>query len=147
MPNLATAFKEEISRLARKELKSEIEALRKTSAHYRSEIAALKRAIDTLEKKLKGVAKQTKKVAVPEEIADASKLRFRADGFKAKREALGLSAEAAGKFFDVSGQTIYLWETKRTAPRAKHMPAIAAFRKLGKKQAAKILESFAESQT
>lgn len=146
MPNLASALKEEISRLARKELKSDIEALRKSSAHYRSEIAGLKRIIDSLEKRLKGVAKQAQKATVPDEVVDDSKLRFRADGFKAKREALGLSAEAAGKFFNVSGQTIYLWETKRTAPRAAHMPAIAAFRKLGKRQATKILESMVEPQ-
>lgn len=145
MANLASALKEEIARLARKELKGEIEALRKTSAHYRSEIAALKRKMGDIEKSLKGVAKQTVRAANAEEPDDLSKLRFRADGFKAKREALGLSAEATGKFFNVTGQTIYLWETKRTAPRASHMPAIAAFRKLGKRQAQKIVASFNEA--
>lgn len=146
MPNLASAFKDEISRLVRKEMKSDIDALRKSTAHYRSEIAALKRTISALEKRLKGVAKQTAKAAPPEGQVEATNLRFRADGFKTKRETLGLSAEAVGKFFNVSGQTIYLWETKRATPRAKHMPAIAAFRKLGKRQANKILESLSESQ-
>lgn len=144
MPNLASSLKEEIARVARKELKSDLEALRKTSTHYRSEIAALKRSIASLEKQLKGVAKGStppKATEGADDAADGVKLRFRADGFKAKREALELTADAAGKFFNVSGQTIYLWETKRTSPRASHMPAIAAFRKLGKKQAQAILQT------
>jgi DNA-binding transcriptional regulator YiaG len=144
MPNLASSLKEEIARVARKELKSDLEALRKTSAHYRSEIAALKRQLAGLEKSLKSLGKgsaRTKAADKTEDAPEGVKLRFRADGFKAKREALELTADAAGKFFNVSGQTIYLWESKRTSPRASHMPAIAAFRKLGKKQAHAILET------
>lgn len=139
MPNLAATLKEEISRLARKELKSDIDALRKSATHHRSEIAALKRHIAALEKSVKGVVKRTVKVTESQDGLEVPKLRFRADGFKAKREALELSADAAGKFFNVSGQTIYLWESKRTAPRKNQLPAIAAFRKLGKRQAHAIL--------
>lgn len=142
MANLGSTLKQEIARVARKELKSEIEALRKMSSHYRAEIASLKRKVAVLESGLKGLAKHTARSAPAPDPVEASNLRFRADGFKVKREALGLSAEAAGKFFGVSGQTIYLWESKRTAPRAKHMPAIAAFRKLGKKEAQRILVTF-----
>lgn len=143
MPNLASSLKAEISRVARKELKSDLDALRKTAANYRSEIAALKRSIAGLEKSLKGLAKGQPKAAAPEAEEEGPKLRFRADGFRKKRESLELTADDAAKFFDVSGQTIYLWESKRTAPRAKHMPAIAAFRKLGKKEAQAILAGFA----
>ncbi len=44
MPNLASTLKSEIARLARKELKSEIQLLRKTVASHRGEIAALTRS-------------------------------------------------------------------------------------------------------
>jgi DNA-binding XRE family transcriptional regulator len=40
-----------------------------------------------------------------------------------------------------SGQSIYKWEDGKVRPRAKHMPAIAALRILGRKQAAEILAS------
>jgi DNA-binding XRE family transcriptional regulator len=106
-----------------------------SSAHYRSEIAALKRNVSALEKGIKGVVKSIPKSAQLTGQDGRSKLRFRADEFKVKRETLGLTAEGAGKFFNVSGQTIYLWESKR----ASQMPAIAAFRKLGKRQAQPIL--------
>jgi len=43
MPNIATLLKTEISRVARKELRGESQALKKAVSAHRSEIAALKR--------------------------------------------------------------------------------------------------------
>ena len=45
MPNIATVLKEEIRRLARKEAKAQVAALKKASAQQRRDIAALKRQI------------------------------------------------------------------------------------------------------
>jgi hypothetical protein len=41
MPNAASILKAEISRIARKEVRTEIETLKKASAQHRSSIAAL----------------------------------------------------------------------------------------------------------
>ena len=43
MPNIAVTFRQEIIRLARKEIRRETKILRKASAQYRSLIAELKR--------------------------------------------------------------------------------------------------------
>ena len=43
MPNIASVLKTEIARVARKEVRSEIGSLKKATATYRTEIAALKR--------------------------------------------------------------------------------------------------------
>ena len=43
MPNLGSVLKAEISRLARREINRELQTLRKQSAQYRGDIAALKR--------------------------------------------------------------------------------------------------------
>ena len=56
MTNLASAIKTETARLARKEIRVELQSLRKTSTQYRSDIAALKRRIQTLEQQVKRVA-------------------------------------------------------------------------------------------
>ena len=48
MPNIASVFKSEISRVARKEIKAEILTLRKSTIAHRKEIAALKRRIEEL---------------------------------------------------------------------------------------------------
>jgi DNA-binding XRE family transcriptional regulator len=149
MPNLVAVLKEEISRLARKELKNELEALRKASSHYRSEIAGLKKRLAEQERHTKSLLKQSRraKPAQQEEApAESSRLRFRADGFKTMRARLGLSAEAMGKLLGVSGQSIYLWETGRTAPRARVLTAIAGLRGKGKREIHQMLEKMAESQ-
>lgn len=132
MPNIASALKEEITRLARKELRNETEKLKKASATYRSEIAALKRRVDALEKQLVQVRKKT---AVKEVPADVAKVRFSAKGLATKRQRLGLSAADLGVILGVSGQTIYHWETGKGKPRQQQLAALAALRKMGKKEA------------
>lgn len=49
MPNIAQALKEEIARLARKELRANTDSLKRVVTTYRSEIAALKRRVEQLE--------------------------------------------------------------------------------------------------
>lgn len=57
MPNIATALKTEISRIARKEIRTELAALQKASSQQRHHIAALRREIEALEKSLKKVTR------------------------------------------------------------------------------------------
>ncbi len=45
MPNLAQVLKDEIRRLARRQIKAELGPARKASAQYRRDIAALKRQL------------------------------------------------------------------------------------------------------
>ena len=61
MPNIATVLKEEISRLARKEIRNETAILKKGSAQHRRDIAALKRQVSTLQKKVSVLEKQVLK--------------------------------------------------------------------------------------
>ena len=49
MANIASLLKTVIVRLARKEVRKELQALRKASTTHRSQIAALRRANATLE--------------------------------------------------------------------------------------------------
>ena len=66
MPNVATLLKDEIARIARRTLKTELDALRKSSAGYRREIAALKPQVAALERSRKGVERRLSKGAAPE---------------------------------------------------------------------------------
>lgn len=145
MPNLASALKSEIARVARKELRDEIQHLRKASAQYRSDIAALKRRIATLERQVKSGSRASRRAADDDEAeGDGSpKLRFSASRLAGLRTKLGLSAEAMGKLIGVTGQSIYKWEAGKARPRAGQLPAIAAVRKLGKREAAARLEELA----
>lgn len=140
MANIASFLKSEISRLARKEVRSEIEVLRKSSARYRSDIAALKKQLAEQAKLIAQLRKG--KATVPTKAPEQNaKLRFRADGFASLRKKLGLSAADMGKLLGVSLQTVYHWEKGKAKPRASQMAAIAEVRRLGKRGAAARLMS------
>jgi DNA-binding transcriptional regulator YiaG len=144
MPNIATVLKEEITRLARKELRANMETLKKAVTTYRSEIAALKRRVEQLERQCKRTAKVVSKAVAHEPQQEATNLRFRVDGFKAHRERLGLSAADYAKLIGVSALSVYKWEGGQARPRARYLPAIAAVRKMGKREAAARLEQLAQ---
>lgn len=137
MAQLASLLKAEIIRLSRKEVRNELQALQKASARYRSEIAALKREVREQQRLIARLGKGSTRAAVEKtEDVDSPKLRFRANGFAALRQKLGLSAAEMGKLIGVTQQTIYHWEKGQARPRASQLQSIAAVRKLGKRGAA-----------
>jgi DNA-binding transcriptional regulator YiaG len=136
MPNIASVLKDEISRLARKEVRGETARLQKAVTAYRSEIAALKRRVADLEKQGSRRGKQTASSGQEAGGSTDKNLRFRAAGFKAHRERLGLSAREVGQLLDASALSVYKWESGKARPRAKHLEAIATLRKMGKREAA-----------
>ncbi|MES2511360.1 MAG: helix-turn-helix domain-containing protein [Pseudomonadota bacterium] len=134
--NLATALKSEIARVARKETRSEVSALKTASSRYRSDIAELKRRIAQLERLVGQLSKGgSKKAAQVPEDEPATATRYSAKNLASLRKKLGLSAADFGKLLGVSGASIYLWEEGKIRPRAKNMPAISALRQMGKKAA------------
>jgi len=52
MPNIATVLREEIVRLARKEIRRQTNALKKVSAQYRKDIAEMKRRVSDLQRRV-----------------------------------------------------------------------------------------------
>lgn len=138
MSTFANQLKSEIARLAKKEVRAEIQALKKASAAYRGEIAALKRRIAGLEAQVKKQGKGAGRAKVVEnaEEGPGAALRFRVAGFAALRKKLGISAAEMGKLLGVSAQSVYHWETGKTKPRANQLATISAVRKMGKREVA-----------
>lgn len=144
MANIASVLKEEITRLARKEIRSETEGLKKASAHFRSEIAALKRRVAALEQQLSRLGRATGKHTETKPGPDTeTKVRFVAKGFKTLRQRLGLTAAEMGKLLEVSAQSIYSWEAGNSSPRKQQLARIAMLRKMGKREVDAILEKIA----
>ncbi len=135
MPNIASVMKDEIVRLTRKEVRKEVEGLKKASAQYRSDIAALKRQVAVLERQVTKLEKNgPKKAAVEVESDTTTKFRFSDKRFSVQRQKLGLSAGEMGTLIGVSAQTIYNWEAEKSRPRQSQLAAIAATRKMGKRE-------------
>jgi DNA-binding transcriptional regulator YiaG len=142
MPTIASVLKGEISKVVRKELRGETQALKKSIAQYRSQIADLKRRMRALEQLVRRAGKGGPRAAPAQgEDEHAGKLRFSAKGLAAQRRRLGLSAAAVARLLGVSALSVYKWESGKTRPRARQIEAIAALRGMGRREAAKRLEA------
>ena len=142
MPNIAAVFRDEIARIARKEVRAQTGEFKKASAQYRTHIAALRRRVDELERQLKRVGKASARAsaAPAEDDADGPQRRFSPKRLAAQRRKLGLSAADFATLLGVSGQSVYKWEHGEARPRARQLEAIAALRGIGKREAAARLE-------
>jgi len=147
MANIATVLKEEIARLARKEIRKETASFKKSSSQYRRDIADLKRQISKLQRNFSRIEKQVlRNVSAPVTEADEKGVRFTAKGLRSQRKRLGLSAADYGKLVGVGAQTIYNWESEASRPRTKQLPVLAALRQIGKKEAQSRLEQLSKSR-
>lgn len=152
MPNLASILKDEIARLARKEIRAQVGKTQKQVAEQRREIAELKRVNAELNRRLNFLEKQEKQRL--EQPAEPKVIIQKADGtteaetttrFSPKwlskhREKLGLSAADYAKLVGCAPLSIYKWEKGESAPRAKQREALAAIRGIGKREALRRIE-------
>ena len=146
MPNIAVVLKEEISRLARKEIRSETAVFKKASAQYRRDIAELKRHVSNLQGKVSLLEKQVlRDVSSQVADADAKGVRFTAKGLRSQRKRLGLSAADYGKLVGVTAQTIYSWENEESRPRKRQLPVLASIRHMGKREVQSRLEQLTKT--
>ncbi len=136
MPDIAGVLKEEIRRLAKKEIKAQVGATKQAVIRYRREIANLKRVLTHQEREIKLLQKQTQQPGQPlAEEEPLEMVRFSARSVKAQRNRLGLSAADYGKLVGVSGLTIYNWEHGTSRPRKAQLAALVAVRGIGKREA------------
>jgi DNA-binding transcriptional regulator YiaG len=134
MSNIAKVLKEEIRRLAKREIKVETNKLKRAGTQYRRDIAQLKRLLAEQAKKIAVLQNRLgKSSAEPAEEA-GDKLRFSARSVKAQRTRLGLSALDYGKLVGVSPLTIYAWEQGKSRPRKAQLAALVAVRGIGKRE-------------
>lgn len=141
MANLAAALRDEIRRLARKEIRAQTASTSQAVARYRSEIAKLKRQVRELEKKIAFLEAQERKRLdeQPPETTNES-ARFSARSVKAQRQRTRLSAADYAKLVGVSALTIYNWEQGKSRPRKEHLAKLVAIRGIGKREAQAKLE-------
>ena len=148
MPNIASVLKDEIRRLAKKEIKAQVGSTKQAVVKYRSEIANLKRLMSQQDRQISLLKKQTQQQSGQPQPAEdeLESVRFSARSVKAQRSRLGLSADAYGKLVGVSGITIYSWEHETSRPRKAQLAALVAVRGIGKREALKKLAEL-EQQT
>lgn len=141
MPNLANILKQEITRLARKEVRTELESLKKNASLARAENASLKKRVLALEQEAKRLSRGTTRPAPTSTPGDQQHRRFRADGLRSHRQRLELSARDYGLLVGASALSVYKWESGQSQPRPKALASLVAVRRIGKREAISRLDS------
>ncbi len=142
MPNIAAVLRDEIRRLAKREIKVATSPTKQAVAQFRRDIARLKRELRTQAKEiafLKG--QERKRLGRPQTAEEPLEdVRFSPRSVKAQRRRLKLSAAAFGKLVGVSGLTIYHWESDKARPGKANLATLVGVRKLGRREALAKLE-------
>ena len=138
MPNLVAVLKDEIRRLARKEIRLQMGATRRAAVQHRREIAKLKKQLRLQERvvaalKAKGEEPSREQPSEHTGIPDGS--RFSARSVRAQRRRLKLSAAQYGKLVGVTAQTVYLWERGKVRPGKAQFAALIEARGLTRREA------------
>ena len=144
MPNILSALKSEISRLARKEAKQVVAPVKNASANYRGLIAGLRKQVVALKNEVaalrRAAPKAEKALVAPQE--PQGRFWITGKGVKALRKRLGLTQAQFGKLAGVSVATVVNWEGAEGKVEIRRKATVAqlqAIRKMGKRQAAEIL--------
>ena len=146
MPNMVQVLKEEIRRIARKEVKTQTAKLKrdvvkakKTNVMLRRVVVQLKRDNELL------MSSEKRRQGLPAAVApeDAKSARITTKGIRAMRRKLGLSQGDFGKLVGVSTVAVGLWEHKGKGAlrmRDKTRVSILALRGLGAREAKRRVE-------
>ncbi|MEM7249248.1 MAG: helix-turn-helix domain-containing protein [Acidobacteriota bacterium] len=131
MSNLASALKDEVARLVRKEVERELAGLRK-------EIDGLRRAV-------------AKGVAPPPARRRSGAVRggrssFTPESIRSHRHRLGLSQKELAALTGVTPVAVYFWESGRTTPRGKSVDALNEVRKMGVRAARERVDKLLENE-
>ncbi len=141
MSNVASALKSEISRLSKRVVRQHVAPVQSATAAHRKQLGSLRKQLLELQRQVSALQRAAEKTRPPAEApAEGSQVRFSAKGLRSLRKRLDLSAEEFGKLVEVTGHTIYSWESEKSSPRSKHLPAIAELRNIGKREARARLE-------
>lgn len=148
MSTFVVSLKEEIRRVARKEIRAQTGRTSRAVAQYRREIARLKRGQREQEKKLEFLAAQARKTLSAPAAASGlnGESRFSARSVRAQRRRTGLSAADYARLVGVTPLTIYNWEHNKSRPRHGQFTALVALRGLGKREAQTKLELLATAK-
>jgi DNA-binding transcriptional regulator YiaG len=154
MPNIAKMLREEIARIARKEVKAFVAPVRKPAGRVRKDVASLKRRVATLEQDSKRLQALLKRLSATPPAAPAGseatqRARVTAKGIRSLRRNLGLTQTEFARLAGVSLPMVGIWEKKEGALRvwSTTRAAILALRGLGAKAARMRLAELAKPTT
>jgi DNA-binding transcriptional regulator YiaG len=152
MPNIAKVLREEIQRLAKRQVRAALRPVRRDTVRLKKNVAELRRQMTTLNRTSRELVKTvTPVVAIKETekaMERAATLRPTSTGLKKLRARLGLTQAQFGKLLGVSGQAVVRWASQegRIRMRKTTLSALAGIQTIGKRDAWRRLGEMVESR-
>ncbi len=153
MSNIAKMFRDEIQRLARRQVRTELKAVKRDNVRLKKSVADLRRQVAALNRTSRELVKQvTPVVAIKENEQAAEKaatLRPTSKSLKKLRARLGLTQVQFGKLLGVSGQAVVQWARRqgRLRMRRTTLTALAGIQNIGKREVWRRLEAMVEPRS
>jgi DNA-binding transcriptional regulator YiaG len=142
MGKVESTIKEEIIRLAKREMRKvtvplgkDVRVLKTTVSQLRKGVSSLQRFAARQESELSGSKKKLE--ASPEEL---EKSRFSPRLIKGLRDRLGITQKQLATLAGVTVGAIFQWEKGIFDPRDEKKSVLVALRKLGRREVKKLLE-------
>lgn len=147
MPNIANVLREEIQRLARKQVKAGLGPLKRDNVRLKKSVAELRRRMIAIDRTIRQLLKQITPVVATREteqaVEKAARIRPTSKGLDKLRRRLGLTQVQFGRLLGVSAQAVIQWAAKdgRVRMRQKTLAALAGIQSIGKREALRRLEA------
>ncbi len=148
MGKLETTMKDEMGRLARKEIRKAVVPLKKEVVRLKKRVIELSRSQSDLAKQAKASANRRKQETVVSSITDekASAARISPDLVKKLRQRLGVSQSQLASLIGVSGPAVAAWEQHRAKPAGDNRKTLLMLRGLGKREVSNLLRAKLEEK-
>jgi len=149
MPNIANVLREEIQRLAKRQVKAELASVKRDNVRLKKSVAELRRQVAALDATSRELVKKVTPVVASKEIEEATeqaaKLRPTSKSLKTLRARLGLTQAQFGQLLGVSGQAVVQWASRegRIRMRKTTLAALARIQNIGKREARRRLDEIA----
>ena len=152
MPDVARVLREEVQRLAKRQVKAALTPVKRDTVRLKKHVADLRRDLTALTRTSRELlARVTAVVATKEsEVATerAATLRPTSKSLARLRHRLDLTQVEFGRLMGVSGQAVLNWERKgsRVRMRSANLAALARIQKIGKREARRRLEGIGQDR-
>ena len=152
MPDVARVLREEVQRLAKRQVKAGLAPLKRDSVRLKKQVADLRRELTVLTRTSRELlARVTAVVAAKEtEVATerAATLRPTSKSLVRLRRRLDLTQVELGSLLGVSGQAVLNWESKgsRVRMRRANLAALAGVQTIGRREARRRLERMGQGR-
>ena len=146
MPDVARVLREEVQRLAKRQVKAGLAPVKRDIARLKKNVADLRREVTALTRTSRELlARVTAVVATKEtEVVTerAATIRPNSRSLVRLRRRLDLTQVEFGSLLGVSGQAVLNWEGKggRVRMRGANLVALAGIQRIGKREARRRLE-------